>query len=259
MSTMAYAMEAAARRGIEFYVLDRPNPITAAAVAGPVLDPDLKGFTAYFPLPVRHGMTLGELARMFNAENRIGAKLTVVPMRGYRRGMWFEETGRPWVNPSPNLRSLHQAILYPGVALSEASNVSVGRGTATPFELMGAPWIEGERLTDELRARRIEGVEIVAARFTPEGGPYKGQVCEGVRLTVVDRERLDPVGMGVEILSALYRLYPSVFRIDSALTLLGSRAALQSVKDGRDPREIAADWQPMLDRFLLTRAQYLLY
>jgi uncharacterized protein YbbC (DUF1343 family) len=259
MSTMAYAMEAAARRGIEFYVLDRPNPITAEAVAGPVLDPDLKGFTAYFPMPVRHGMTLGELARMFNDENGIGARLTVVPMRGYRRDMWFDETGRPWVNPSPNLRSLHQAILYPGVALSEASNVSVGRGTATPFELLGAPWVEGERLTDELRGRQIPGVRFAAARFTPEGGPYRGQACEGVRLSVVDRDRLDPVGMGVEILSALYRLYPVVFRIDSALTLLGSRAALQAVKDGLDPHEIAAAWQPGLDRFLLTRARYLLY
>jgi uncharacterized protein YbbC (DUF1343 family) len=259
MSTMAYAMEAAARRGIEFYVLDRPNPITAEAVAGPVLDPDLKGFTAYFPMPVRHGMTLGELARMFNDENGIGARLTVVPMRGYRRDMWFDETGRPWVNPSPNLRSLHQAILYPGVALSEASNVSVGRGTATPFELLGAPWVEGERLTDELRGRQIPGVRFAAARFTPEGGPYRGQACEGVRLSVVDRDRLDPVGMGVEILSALFRLYPVVFRIDSALTLLGSRAALQAVKDGLDPHEIAAAWQPGLDRFLLTRARYLLY
>jgi uncharacterized protein YbbC (DUF1343 family)/CubicO group peptidase (beta-lactamase class C family) len=259
MSTMAYAMEAAARRGIEFYVLDRPNPITAVAVAGPVLDADLRGFTAYFPMPVRHGMTLGELARMFNAENRIGARLTVVPMKGYRRDRWFDETGRPWVNPSPNLRSLDQAILYPGVALSEASNVSVGRGTATPFELLGAPWIEGERLTDGLRGRQIPGVEFAAVRFTPEGGPYKGQVCEGVRLTVVDRDRLDPVGMGVEILGALCRLYPAVFRIDGALTLLGSRAALQAVKDGRDPRGIAADWQPGLERFLLTRAQYLLY
>jgi uncharacterized protein YbbC (DUF1343 family)/CubicO group peptidase (beta-lactamase class C family) len=259
MSTMGYAMEAAAKRGIGFYVLDRPNPITAAAVAGPVLDGDLKGFTAYFPMPVRHGMTLGELARMFNAENGIGANLTVIPMRGYRRDMWFDETGRPWVNPSPNLRSLTQTLLYPGVALSEASNVSVGRGTATPFELVGAPWVEAERLAAALRARPVPGVEFAAVRFTPEGGPYRGQVCQGVRLRVVDRNRLDAVAMGVEILSALYRLYPNVFQIDRALTLLGSRAAVQAIKDGRDPGEVAADWSPGLEGFQAIRARYLLY
>ena len=259
MSTMAYAMEAAARRGIEFFVLDRPNPITAAAVAGPVLDGDLKGFTAYFPMPVRHGMTLGELARMFNAENRIGARLTVVPMKGYRRDMWFDETGRPWVNPSPNLRSLTQAVLYPGVALSEASNVSVGRGTATPFELLGAPWIEAERLADELRARNVPGVDFSAVRFTPASGPYTGQTCEGVWLRVVDRDRLDSVGMGVEVLSTLYRLYPTQFQIDRALTLLGSRAALLAIKEGQDPSTVAAAWQAGLERFHPTRALYLLY
>jgi uncharacterized protein YbbC (DUF1343 family) len=259
MSTMGLSMAAAAKQGIEFYVLDRPNPITGQAVAGPVLDVDLKGFTAYFPLPVRHGMTMGELAQMFNAENSVGAKLTVVPMAGYRRDMWFDETGRPWVNPSPNLRSLNQTLLYAGVALSEASNVSVGRGTATPFELLGAPWIDADRLADYLRARRIPGVEFTAARFTPQGGPYAGQVCQGVRMRVDDRGRLDSVGMGVEILSALYRLYPEGFQIDRALTLLGSRAALQAIKDGRDPAAVAADWQPALDRFRETRAQYLLY
>jgi uncharacterized protein YbbC (DUF1343 family) len=196
---------------------------------------------------------------MFNAENRIGARLTVVPMKGYRRDMWFDETGRPWVNPSPNLRALTQAVLYPGVALSEASNVSVGRGTATPFELLGAPWIEAERLTNELRARNVPGVDFSAARFTPASGPYKGQTCEGVRLRVVDRDRLDSVGMGVEVLSTLYRLYPTVFQIDRALTLLGSRAALQAIKEGQDPRAVAASWQAGLERFHLTRTQYLLY
>lgn len=259
MSTMGLSMAAAARQGIEFLVLDRPNPITARAVAGPVLDADLKGFTGYFPMPVRHGMTLGELARMFNAENAVGAKLTVVPMAGYRRDMWFEETGRPWVNPSPNLRSLNQTILYPGVALSEAANVSVGRGTATPFEVIGAPWIEAERLADYLCARDVPGVEFAAVRFTPEGGPYRGQVCQGVRMRVVDRNRLDSVGMGVEILSALHRLYPNVFLIDRAVGLLGSRAAVQAIKDGRDPREVAAEWQPALEEFMRVRERYLLY
>ena len=180
-------------------------------------------------------------------------------MQGYRRDMWFDETGRPWVNPSPNLRSLTQTALYPGVALSEASNVSVGRGTATPFEVVGAPWVEAERLADYLQARHVAGVEFMAVRFTPDGGPYKGQLCQGVRLRIVDRNRLDSVGLGVEILSALYRLYPNVFQIDRALTLLGSRAALQAIKEGRDPAAVAADWQPGVERFLGVRAQYLLY
>jgi uncharacterized protein YbbC (DUF1343 family) len=259
MSTMAYTMEAAAKRGIDFYVLDRPNPITGAAVAGPVLDADLKGFTAYYAMPVRHGMTLGELARMFNAENRIGARLTVVPMKGYRRDMWFDETGRPWVNPSPNLRSLNQTLLYPGVALNEASNVSVGRGTATPFEVLGAPWIEAQRLAETLQARNVPGVDFAAVHFTPKGGPYEGQVCHGVRMRVVDRRQLDAVGMGVEILGALYRLYPNVFQIDRALTLLGSRSALQAIKDGQDPRAVVAAWQPALEQFMGVREKYLLY
>jgi uncharacterized protein YbbC (DUF1343 family)/CubicO group peptidase (beta-lactamase class C family) len=259
MSTMGLSMAAAARQGIEFLVLDRPNPITARAVSGPVLDADLKGFTGYFPMPVRHGMTLGELARMFNAENAVGANLQVVPMAGYRRDMWFDETGRPWVNPSPNLRSLNQTILYPGVALSEAANVSVGRGTATPFEVIGAPWIEAERLADYLGGREIPGVEFAPVRFTPEGGPYKGQVCQGVKMRVVDRNRLDSVGMGVEILSALHRLYPNVFLIDRAIGLLGSRAAVQALKDGEDPRAVAAGWQPSLEEFMRVREKYLMY
>lgn len=259
MTTMGYAMEAAAQKRIEFVVLDRPNPITAARTEGPVMDPDLKSFTGYFPLPVRHGMTMGELARMFNAENRIGARLTVIPMQGYHRGMWFDETGLAWVNPSPNLRSLSQAILYPGVALCEASNVSVGRGTHTPFELLGAPWIDAERLAAYLRGRSIAGVDFEPARFTPSGSIFKGEECRGVRIELNDRDALDSVFLGVELLSALQRLHPGVFQLDPALHLVGSRAVLRAIADGREPESIVASWQPELDEFRRRRAPYLLY
>ncbi len=150
ITTMGYAMEACAKKGIPFYVLDRPNPINASLVQGPILDSNLRSFTGYFPLPIRHGMTVGELAKMFNGEKKIGAKLHVVKMRGYERTHWYDETGLLWVSPSPNLRTLTEAILYPGVAMVEGSNVSVGRGTTTPFELLGAPWINGEELASYL-------------------------------------------------------------------------------------------------------------
>jgi uncharacterized protein YbbC (DUF1343 family)/CubicO group peptidase (beta-lactamase class C family) len=259
MTTMGYAMEAAAKKGIDFLVLDRPNPITASRVEGPVMDPDLKSFTGYFPLPVRHGMTLGELARMFNAERQIGTRLTVVPMTGYRREMWFDETGIAWVNPSPNLRSLTQAVFYPGVALAEASNVSVGRGTETPFELLGAPWIEAEALVGHLRGRQLPGVEFEPAAFRPASSRFKGEVCHGVRLILKDRDRLDAVRLGIEILCALQRLHPGHFEIDKALGLVGSRSALKAIKENLDPDAIAAAWQPQLDEFLKRRESYLLY
>ncbi|MBI5579462.1 MAG: DUF1343 domain-containing protein [Deltaproteobacteria bacterium] len=259
MSTLGYALEAAATKGIEFVVLDRPNPISATRVEGPVMDPDLRSFTGYFPLPVRHGMTIGELALMFNGETRMGVRLKVIPMQGYRRDMWFDETGLGWVNPSPNLRSLGQAILYPGVALSEASNVSVGRGTDTPFELLGAPWISADELAQHLRDRQIPGVELEPAAFVPNAGIFAGQPCNGLQIVLKDRGSLDSVGLGVEILCALQRLYPGVFQLDPALHLVGSRTVLRAIKEGKDPQSIAATWQTPLDEFRRLRATYLLY
>ncbi len=258
MTTMAYAMEAAAREGIEFVVLDRPNPITAARVEGPVMDPDLESFTGYFPLPVRHGMTIGELARMFNAENKIGAKLSVVPIQGYRREMWFDETGLAWVDPSPNLRSLTQAILYPGVALAEASNLSVGRGTGTAFELIGAPWVVARDLAGYLQGRRLAGVDFEPVEFKPTAGRFKGETCRGVRIVLKDR-CLDAVGLGIEILCAFERLYPGGFQLDKALHLVGSRRVLQMIAEGRQPEAIVGSWQPQLEQFRSLRANYLLY
>jgi uncharacterized protein YbbC (DUF1343 family)/CubicO group peptidase (beta-lactamase class C family) len=259
LSTMGYAMEAAAQKGIPFYVLDRPNPINASVVQGPVMDGDLRSFTGYFPLPIRHGMTVGELACMFNEENRIGAKLKVIGLEGYSRNSWFDETGLPWVNPSPNLRSLTQSILYPGVALVEGSNVSVGRGTDQPFELLGAPWIKAQELADDLNGRKVPGVEFRPATFIPDGNRLKSQVCYGVQVILTDRQVLDSAILGVEIISALWRLYPQDFEIDKTLSLVGSRLVHQALKEGQDPRVIAQNWQASLDHFRQIRSKYLLY
>lgn len=259
VTTLAYTMEAAAEHGLDYVVLDRPNPITASIVQGPVMDADLKSFTGYFPLPTRHGMTVGELASLFNTEARIGARLKVVPMRGYGRHTWFDETGLPWIDPSPNLRSLTQAILYPGVAMVEGANVSVGRGTATPFELAGAPWIGGSRLAEYLNARNIAGVRFSSASFTPSSGIYKGDSCEGIRIVLVDRERLEAPSLGIELIAALHRLHPGTFRLGDTLGMIGSRAVLASIRRGDDPRTIRATWQPDLDAFVRRRQAYLLY
>jgi uncharacterized protein YbbC (DUF1343 family) len=259
ITTMAYAMEAAAGAGLDFYVLDRPDPITASMVQGPMLDPDLKSYIGYFPLPVRYGMTAGELAQLFNRERAIGAKLHVVPMQGYRREAWFDQTGLRWVNPSPNLRSLTQAILYPGVGMIESANVSVGRGTGTPFEIIGAPWISGDRLARYLSGRRLPGVVFEPVTFMPGASPYAHHRCEGVRLKVVDRAALDVAALGVELAAALYRLYPGKFLIDKTAGMIGSRQVLQAIKNGDDPRVMQHRWQSGLDAFGRLRARYLLY
>jgi len=259
ISTMGYAMEAAAKKGIPFYVLDRPNPINASLVQGPLLDSDLRSFTGYFPLPVRHGMTVGEMAKMFNAEKKMGVKLHVITMRGYERSQWYDETGLLWVSPSPNLHTLTQAILYPGVALVEGTNVSVGRGTATPFEILGAPWINGEELASYLNDRQIQGVTFTAVDFTPNSSSFKRELCHGVRVFLHDRQVLDAPALGIEIATALYRLYPRNFQIDKTLGLIGSREVLQAMKDGQDPVLIAQGWQNSLEGFCRLRSKYLLY
>jgi len=259
ISTMGYAMEAAAKKGIAFYVLDRPNPINASLVQGPVMDLDLKSFTGYFPLPIRHGMTVGELAGMFNVEGGIGAKLHVIPMQGYSRSLWYDETGLMWMSPSPNLRSLTEETLYPGVALVEGANVSVGRGTDTPFEVLGAPWIRGRKLSRYLNNCGIAGVTFAPITFTPKTDRYKGKACNGVRITLFDRQSLDAASLGIGLVEALYRLYPGLFRIDKTLDLVGSRDVLSAIKSGKDPRDLTSLWQPSLERFLAQRSKYLLY
>lgn len=258
-STVAYVLEAAARRGLEVFVLDRPDPINAAAVQGPVLDPALKSFTGYFSMPQRHGMTIGELARMFNAELGIGAKLTVVPMQSYARRLWYDETGLAWANPSPNLRSVDEATLYAGVGLIEGANVSVGRGTPSPFELVGAPWIDGARLAGYLHDRGIAGVRFESVEFTPEADVFARQTCRGVRIVLTDRAHLDAAALGLELAAALHRLYPDQFRLEGTRQLIGSPAVFEALKSGTDPRELPALWKNELRAFRAVRAKYLLY
>ena len=258
-TTMAYAMEAAAQHKLDFFVLDRPNPITGSTVQGPVLDADLVSFITYLPLPVRHGMTIGELARLFNEEKKLGAKLHVIKMRHYDRASWFDQTGFAWVAPSPNLRRLEQAVLYPGVAMVEAANVSVGRGTDTPFEVMGAPWIDGKALAQYLGGRAIAGVRFEAATFTPREWAFAGQPCQGVRIHLTDRNRLDSPLLGIELMAALQRLHGDRFAIDRTLGMIGSRESLAAIKAQVDPRAIAPTWSPALDGFRVRRESSLLY
>jgi uncharacterized protein YbbC (DUF1343 family)/CubicO group peptidase (beta-lactamase class C family) len=259
ITTLGYAMEAAAKSGLDFYVLDRPNPINGIVVEGPILDEDLISFVGYFPLPVRHGMTVGELAQVFNEEKKLGVKLHVIKMTDWKRTDWFDETGLAWVNPSPNLRSLTAATLYPGVAMVEGANVSVGRGTDRPFELLGAPWIDARKLAEYLNERRIQGIRFIPVSFTPSSGPFSRYECFGVSIVLLDRWALDAAELGVEIAAALHQLFPREFAIDKTLSLVGSHWVLDAIRAGEDPRSIALRWQVPLQKFRKLRAKYLLY
>jgi len=259
VTTLGYCLEAAARKGIEFYVLDRPNPINGDEVQGPILERDLLSFVAYYPLPIRHGMTVGELAVMFNSEKHLGAKLHVIKMRGWQRTDWYDETGLAWLNPSPNLRNPTEETLYPGVAMVEGANVSVGRGTDTPFEVLGAPWMESRNLAAYLNARGIQGVRFVPVDFKPSSSSFAGRVCHGVQIVLIDRQALDPAELGVEFAAALWKLYPDVFQLEKTLPLVGARWVLEAIKAGKDPRRIVFEWQDALEQFRTLRAKYLLY
>jgi uncharacterized protein YbbC (DUF1343 family)/CubicO group peptidase (beta-lactamase class C family) len=258
-TTLGYFLEGAAKTGIEIIVLDRPNPITGSFVQGPMPDPGHESFTNYDSLPVRHGMTIGELAKMFNSERGINARLQVVPLEGWIRGDWYDSTGLAWVNPSPNLRSLTEATLYPGVALVEGTNVSVGRSTDTPFELLGAPWINSSELAQYLNARDISGVRFVPVSFTPTASTHGGQKCQGVNIILVDRNGFDAPELGVELASALHKLDPEQFHMDRMNELLVNQAAFDAIAKGDDPRRIAEDWREPLEKFMQVRQKYLLY
>jgi uncharacterized protein YbbC (DUF1343 family) len=259
-TTMAYVLEAAAPRKIKVIVLDRPNPIGGVEVEGPALDEAARGFTGYFPpMPIRYGMTLGELARLFNGERQIGADLTVVAMERWRRASWYDETGLAWINPSPNMRNLYQATLYPGIGAFEMTNISVGRGTDTPFEQIGAPWIEGTRLADALNARQIAGVRFYPVRFTPTTSKFANQECGGVFIVVTDRNAVRPVRVGVEIAAALVKLFPGQLTADAALRLFGSASLITRLKSGDDASTIAAGWAQDGARWRTLREKYLLY
>ena len=260
ITTVAYVLEEAARRHVRVVVLDRPNPVGGVEIEGPFQDKSAIGFTGYMPMPIRHGLTIGELARLFNGEQRLGADLTVVAMKNWRRDAWFDEDGVPWVNPSPNMRNMVAATLYPGIGAIEQTNISVGRGTDAPFEQIGAPWIDGVGLADALNARALPGISVYPTTFTPAAGAKLGaQVCHGVFIIVTDRDRLRPVRVGVEIASALARLYGAQFKLEDAATLLGSRETLRRIRAGDDPEAIANSWNADEASWRATRAKYLLY
>jgi uncharacterized protein YbbC (DUF1343 family)/CubicO group peptidase (beta-lactamase class C family) len=258
-TTVGYFLEAVAKVGIEVFVLDRPDPITGSFVQGPISDPGRESFVDYFPVPARHGMTLGELAQMFNSERNIHARLHVIPMQGWMRGDWFDATGLTWIDSSPNLRNLTEATLYPGVALIEQTNVSVGRGTDTPFELVGAPWVKARELAQSLNARLISGVRFVPVSFTPSSGPYSGELCEGVNIILVERNAFDAPELGIELASGLHKLYPGQFHPEKMIDLLANQATFDAIMDGIDPRTIAESWRQPLQQFERIRQKYLLY
>jgi uncharacterized protein YbbC (DUF1343 family) len=259
VTTMAYCMEAAAKHHIRFFVFDRPDPLGGDIIEGPLLDAGRTSFTGYFAMPVRYGMTMGELAQMFNEENKIGADLHVEAMLGWRRSETYDQTGLKWIAPSPNLRSIDEAFLYPGIEVLQAGGVSVGRGTDTPFEVVGAPWIRSSELAAELEQRKIPGVSFIAAKFTPGEAVYKGKACEGVRISIADRSALDSLRLGLEIADALRRLYPGKFQTEKTIELLGSQATVDRMTRGDVPAQIVAGWSGDLEKFRAMREKYLLY
>ena len=257
-----YFLAAGAACRVEIVILDRPDPINGIAVQGPVSTRGLEDYTNPWSEPMRPGMTLGELATMFNAEGRIGARLTVIRMAGWKRGNWFDATGLKWINPSPNLRSLAQATAYAGTALLEGTNINIKGPGGTPFLRFGAPWIRGQALADYLNARMIPGVGFRPVAYVAASDPlypYAGQEIEGVEIVIRDRDRLDAPELGVETVAALWKLYGAQFEIDRVDRLLRNRPMLDQIKAGVDPRRIAAGWQAELIRFKARRAHYLLY
>jgi len=258
-STLGYFLEAAAKAGKPIVVLDRPNPINGSYVQGPIADAKAESFVSYWRTPIRHGMTLGELASMFNAERKIMANLIVVSMEGWQRGDWFDSTNRLWINPSPNMRSLTEAELYPGIGMIEATNISVGRGTDTPFEVVGAPWIDAVLFASYLNKRDIGGVRFVPIRFTPTASNYKDEPCGGVNILLTDREMLDGPELGLEIAAALVKLYADHWKPEGLDTLMKNQSSLTAIEKGEDPRRVADDWRDDLAEFISMRAKYLRY
>lgn len=269
--TMAFAMEAAAQNGKSFVVLDRPNPVNGVDVEGPVLDMGFRSLIGMFPVPIRHGLTMGELAKMIIGEGWIDdtrLDLTVVEMRGWRRSMWYDQTGLEWIAPSPNMKTLSTATVYPGTCLVEATNLSEGRGTAKPFEYVGAPGLDGEAFADELNAMKLPGVRFTPAAFTPEAGPdagpspkFRGKRCGGVEVTVTDRALFRPVLTGLSLILAAAKAEPDRFEIRDGMMdrLLGSDIVRGRLEEGSPAADLlrlnAADF----DSYMKRRSGYLLY
>jgi len=258
-STLGLALEVAAKYKKSFVVLDRVNPINGQDVEGPLADADKLSFTAHHPIPVRHGMTVGELALLFNKERNINADLRVVRVEDWRRSQWFDSTGLVWINPSPNMRSLTEATLYPGVCLLEPTNVSVGRGTDTPFEVIGAPWIDGRKLSEALNGAKLPGVRFVPVRFTPKSSVHKDTECGGVNIIVTNRDLFEPVITGLEMASQLRKLFPKDFLIDRFNRLLANQKVFDAFRQGSDARAMRQVWESELDAFRAIRSKYLLY
>jgi len=258
-TTMGYCMEAAAKKGIAFYVLDRPNPIGGEIVEGPMLDDDKRDFVAYFPLPVRYALTIGELAQLYNTENKIGADLHVIQMKNWHRNYFYESTGLRWVPPSPNLRTTKGAILYPGLEILQNAGISVGRGTEAPFEIFGAPWMNGEEVASALNAKHLPGLKFVAQLLIPVSGLYAGQRCGGVSIKIGEKSAVRSMRMGLEIAAVLKKLYPDKVDLAKTITLLGNAATVEELKIGAPPEKIVADWKDDLAAYEKTRRKYILY
>ena len=260
ISTLKYAMQAAAEAKLPIIVLDRPNPLNGIDVEGPVLDRDLQSFIGCSQIALRHGMTAGELARWFNGEDQVGARLEVVPVKNWRRADWWDATSLMWIDPSPNMRNFQAALLYPGVAMLEASpNWSVGRGTPAPFEQAGADWVQGAELAAYLNRRFVPGVRFYPTRFVPESSNLQGKIVQGVRFLVTDRESFSPVRLGLEIAAALQKLYPAKIDLEANARLIGSREVIRALREGIDPQAIEEQCKPRLDEFIARRKAYLLY
>ncbi|HLG15473.1 MAG TPA: DUF1343 domain-containing protein [Blastocatellia bacterium] len=270
ISTMALAMEAARECGKRFIVLDRPNPVNGVQVEGNILDPEFRSFVGMYPIPMRHGMTVGELALMFNREFGIGCELEVVTMEGWRRAMWYDQTGLPWVMPSPNMPMLQTAMVYPGSVLIEGTNVSEGRGTTKPFEIIGAPFVDPYELADEVKKDGLLGVILRPLHFQPTFHKFAGEVCGGLQIHVTDRNAFKPVLTGVAIISAIRRLYPDHFAwkqppyeyVYDRLpfdVIAGGACLREEIESGTSAAEIEATWRSPLREFLDKRSAYLIY
>jgi len=252
-------MEASAEHNLRFVVLDRPNPIDGIHVQGPVLDAGSESFVGCHSLPVRHGMTTGEIAGMLKDELNLDLDLVIVPVQGWNRQQMFDATGRIWINPSPNMRSLTEAIVYPGIGLWETTNVSVGRGTDTPFERLGAPWIDAAEFAQRLNAEGLSGVTFIPFNFTPASSKYANESCGGVNIMIVDRELFDPVRTGLTVAVVLRELYPNDWDTTSLNRLLGNSVTEQAILAGLSVDEIVARYRADLDQFKTRRVKHLLY
>ena len=259
ITTLGLCMEAAKENGLRFVVLDRPNPINGLAVEGPLMDLKLRNFAGWYKLPIRYGLTEGELARLYNAEFGIGCDLQVVQMEGWHRRLWYDETGLPWIDPSPNLRSQRAAELYASVGLLESANVSVGRGTDTPFERFGAPWIDGAKLAAELNRRQLLGCVFMPVRFTPNASVFKDQLCNGVEVRLTDRNGYDGSRTAAELMDALVRLFPKDAKIDKTSRMWGVHQVPDDIAAGRSVADVIRSWSEDVTAFRKVREKYLMY